>query len=328
MRRVRARAGVEAMGGRVDIIIVNWNSGGLLRACLASMTGAEPLAGMVDRLVVVDNASSDDSLRALPAGLPLTLMRNDRNRGFAAACNQGAAGSGTPWLLFLNPDTRALPGWLSRPLAALDRPDLADVGILGVRLLDEEGRVARRCARQPSPGRLLGAMLGLDRLLPGLVRPHFMTEWDHGDSRDVDQVMGAYFLVRRSAFEQLGGFDERYFLYYEDADFARRAAAAGWRSHYLAEAAIHHRGGGVTDQVKGRRLHQLLRSRNLFVAKWFGRGPALGLLLAALLVEPLPRLAAALARDGTRGAVATSEGYGRLWRELPAVLGAAWRAGR
>ena len=314
------------MSGRLDIVIVNWNSGDQLRRCLASLAACEPLDRLVDRLVVVDNGSTDGSAAGLPRGV--TLLANPANRGFAAACNQGAAGSRADFLLFLNPDTRALPGCLARPLEALERPDHADVGILGIQLLDGAGRVARSCARQPTGGRLLGAMLGLDRLLPGLLAPHFMTEWDHGDSRDVDQVMGAYFLVRRPLFERLAGFDERFFVYYEDVDLARRAAAAGWRCRYCAEAQIQHRGGGSSDQVKARRLFYMLRSRSLFAAKWLGRGAALAHLLATLLVEPLPRLAVALRRGGRRAAGDTMTGYALLWAALPGLLQAVWRGAR
>ena len=95
-------------------------------------------------------------------------------------------------------------------------------------------------------------MLGLSRLsphFPGL----FMRDWAHGDSRPVDHVMGAFTLMRRSLFDSLLGFDERFFMYLEDLDFSLRAGRAGWRSFYLAEARVYHKSGGTSEQIKGRR---------------------------------------------------------------------------
>src|SRR6185503_16033407 len=108
----------------------------------------------------------------------------------------------------------------------------------------------RTCARFPTPGRFFAKMLGLDRILPGIFPSHFMTEWDHATNREVDQVMGAFFLVRRSAYEALAGFDERFFVYFEEVDFALRARARGWSTYYLTQARAYHEGGGSTKQIR------------------------------------------------------------------------------
>src|SRR5205823_2091313 len=129
------------------------------------------------RITVVDNASSDgsaDGLNDLP--LPLAVVRNDSNRGFAAACNQAAADSDADLLLFLNPDTRLLPGSISRPVRAMLAPQNAAIGIVGVQLVDAKGKVTRTCARFLTPSMIARKIVGLDRFTRAPWLPHFMTD--------------------------------------------------------------------------------------------------------------------------------------------------------
>ena len=304
----------------LDIIVVNWNAGEQLRVCLSSALAADSTGFRLGRLVVVDNGSTDgsaDGIKALgPAVVPI---RNPDNRGFAAACNEGAAGSRADYLLFLNPDMRLLSDSLVEPIAFLERPENAWVGIVGIQLLDEGGAVRRSCARFPTAGRYLATTLGLDRLAPRLFPPHFMVEWDHGDNRSVDQVMGAFFLVRHSLFDRLTGFDERFFVYFEDVDFSLRAGREGWSSVYLAAARAYHFGAGTTEQAKARRLFYNLRSRVLYGYKYFGAIQATLLLLATLAVEPLMRIAWAIARAAPQEVKDTLMAYAMLFWALPEI---------
>lgn len=296
---------------RLDIVTVNWNAGPLLERCVRSVAAALVPGVALDRFVVVDNASADGSADGLeqigPAGL--IVLRNGENRGFAAACNQGAAGSRADWLLFLNPDTELDAGSLAPLGAWLARPEQAAVGVAGVRLTDEQGRTQRCCARAPTPWRLFGQAFGLDRLLPRLCPPHFMTEWDHEDTRPVDQTMGAFLVIRRDLFERLGGFDERFFVYYDDVDLCLEARRAGFAVTHFAGAAAYHKGGGTTDKVKATRLFYMWRSRLLFAAKHFGPAGRLAVAVAVLALEPAARLVRALLRrrrdeiDETLGAM-------------------------
>lgn len=302
----------------LDIIIVNWNSGVLLREAVASIT--EFGANVVSKVIVVDNHSSDDSLsgvEANAAGLPFSLhvIRNPTNMGFGAACNQGAKQAQSEYLLFLNPDTALFADTLSKALTYMQDPANARVGICGVQLLDEQGRISRSCARFPSARRFLAHALGLDRLFPQL--GHFMADWDHRQTRVVDQVIGAFFLVRRETFEALGGFDERFFVYFEEVDLSRRARDAGWRSVYLADAQAFHVGGGTSRQVKARRLFYSLRSRLLYSFKHFSWTGAMLVTFATLLVEPLSRTLLALLRGSWSGVKETWFAYGMLLRWLP-----------
>jgi hypothetical protein len=191
---------------------------------------------------------------------------------------------------------------VEKSVAFLDDPTHSDVGILGVQLADTEGRIQRCCARTPSISTLLLQRLFLDRLCPTLVLPHFQTDWDHLDTRPVDQVMGAFLLIRRALFEQLHGFDERYFLYYEDVDLCLSARRAGWQVVYFAGARAEHVGGGSTNAVKGRRLYHLAISRAEYAAKWHGRVAAFALIMLTLTFElPIRWLHAMVARSPQEG---------------------------
>jgi len=299
----------------VHVVIVNWNSGAQLRECLQSFAAVAD-DDVAARVTVIDNASTDGSSEGLEASMPLAVVRNADNRGFGAACNQGAAGSEADFLLFLNPDTRLMPGSFAEPVRYLRAHENERVGIVGIQLVDADGRVARNTARAPTAWSMVGNSVGFDRLAPRLFPPHFVTEWAHDQTRTVDQVMGAFFLVRRSLFEVLGGFDERFFVYYEDLDFSVRARAQGWQSVYLSTAQAFHRGQGTTEGATARRTFYFCRSRILYARKHFGALGALAVTLATLALEPLARLAAA-----PRSAGDTLRAFAMLWRDLPNLFG-------
>ncbi len=309
------------MANSLDIIIVNWNAGEQLRPCIDAIATADRHAVRVERTVVVDNTSTDGSVDTIGASdLNLVVLRNATNRGFAAACNQGAQGSTADYLLFLNPDTRIGRNALTDPIAFMEMDCNERVGIVGIQLVDSRGRVMPTCARFPTLGRFVTKMFGFDRVMPRTFPPHFMTEWDHGNTRSVDQVMGAFFLIRRLLFDALGGFDERFFVYFEEVDLALRARDRGWSTFYLSGVTSFHRGGGLTDQVKATRLFYSLRSRILYGFKHFGRWKGSLLMLASLFLEPLSRLAVAAARRSLTEMAETTQAYLRLFASIPREL--------
>jgi len=305
----------------IDIVLVNWNSGSQLRDAMASIAANH--GGLVGSVVVVDNKSSDDSLQDANFGnqeIPLDLVLNECNRGFGAACNQGAADGRSEYILFLNPDTRLFPGSLSIPLEFMERNENSGIGIAGIQLIDSTGAVSRSCARFPSTPLLLAQALGLNKLPWLRAWSQHMGEWDHAHDREVDQVIGAFFLIRRSLFESLGGFDERFFVYFEEVDISYRARQAGWRSVYLADAQAFHAGGGASEKVKAHRLFYSLRSRLLYASKHFSFISYWTLVGATLLIEPISRAVFSLARSGLEDLRNTLRGYVMLWRALPVVL--------
>ena len=309
----------------LDIIIVNWNSGTQLRRCLSSVSAAARDGVQLDRVVVVDNNSHDGSASELDSlHLPLQVIYNRDNLGFAKACNQGAEGSRADYLLFLNPDIQLLEASLRDPLRWMEMPEHRRIGVLGIQLVSESGEISRTCARFPTPGRLLLQSLGLDRLFPFLPLSHFMVKWNHGDSREVDQVMGAFFLVRREVFESIRGFDERFFVYYEDVDFAYRARKAGWLSYYYAQARAEHKGGGTTSQIKGRRLFYFLRGRILYCRKHFGLAAAIALLATTFFLEPVVRIMHCVWQRRSRAVEDVIQGYRMLWTSRKSLIELLW----
>jgi N-acetylglucosaminyl-diphospho-decaprenol L-rhamnosyltransferase len=306
----------------LDIVIVNWNTGAQLRECLHSILPASRASSFrLRQCVVVDNASVDGSADGFEnSKLPFKIIGNPENKGFAFACNQGAKGGAAEYILFLNPDTRLFPESLVKPLRFMAAKQNAQVGILGIQLVDERGDIQRNVACFPTPGSFIYQMLGLDRLWPRWFPPHFMTGWDHRDSREVDQVQGAFFLVRRKLFEALNGFDERFFVYFEDLDFAFRAKQRGWKSYYLSEPQALHHGGGASNQVKAKRLFYVLNSRSLYVAKHFGTSAARGVILATLGLEFWGRLGWCLLALSRQNFIETLRAYFMFIKNLPLLL--------
>ncbi|MGX5776455.1 glycosyltransferase family 2 protein [Methylorubrum zatmanii] len=305
------------MRAPLDVVIVNWNAGEQLRACLASLAASADAAAL--RVVVVDNASTDGSADGLDRpGLALTVLRNAENRGFARACNQGAALGRAEAILFLNPDTQVSRDGIAAARAALEADPRT--GIVGARLVDDEGRTHRTCARHPTGARLVAHTLFLDRLLPGRVPPHFLLDWDHAETRPVDAVMGAFLMIRRPLFERLGGFDERFFVYWEDADLCARAGAAGFAVCHAAAAEIRHRGQGTTEAVKDRRLFYFLRAQALYADKHHGRAAFLAVLAAAFAVNLPVRFGRAALRGSAQEAGAVIRAGRMLAGALPGLL--------
>jgi len=210
-----------------SVVIVNWNAGEALTACLASLA-ADPVAGRES--ILVDNASTDGSAAAARARHPVTrVIDTGRNLGFAAGANAGAAVARGDVVVFLNPDARVAPGAIGRLLDALrSTPGAA---IAGGGLVDERGRWQPGAARfAPLRHLLLDTTLGR---LPerGRQAPY-----------RVDWVYGTFMAVRRDLFTQLGGFDVRYFLYGEDLDLCYRASRLGMRTLHVPSARAVHAG--------------------------------------------------------------------------------------
>lgn len=227
----------------VAVIIVNYNAGDDLRLALKSV--ATECAGLDWQGVVVDNASSDGSASSVAAFSPrVSLLRNDVNAGFSRAVNQASAASSAPLLLLLNPDCQLRPGALSALRAVLDAEPACAVA--GPRILDPDGEVQGSARGDPD---MLTGMFGrtgeLRRLLPFLPAARRNVVVDEAiasgeTSRVVDWVSGACMLIRRAALERVGGFDERYFLYWEDADVCRRLRQRGYQIRYVPGAVATH----------------------------------------------------------------------------------------
>ena len=237
---------VSGASAVVDAVIVNYNAGPLLSRCVESLLQS----ALVRTVVVSDNASSDKSVDAvrklIPAGHHVVLRLNNANLGFGRACNIGFSLTQAPYILFINPDCIAQPGSVERLLNVLEQhPDMGMVGPLILNPDGSEQAGARRTT--PTVGRAFIKAFGLSRLAarfsggPGdfnLDSTVLPTE-----PSDVDAISGACMLVRRSAIEQVGLFDEGYFMHCEDLDWCMRFRLAGWRVVFVPDAVVMHEKG-------------------------------------------------------------------------------------
>lgn len=226
------------MNADISTIIVNYNAGAFLRNCVDSLLNS-PLE---IEIIVVDNASTDGSLNALN-NLPLKLIKNPVNIGFAAACNKGAQVASADFLLFLNPDCSFLPGTLVSLLEAIRKDER--VGMVGGLLANSDGSEqggARRAV--PTPWRSFVRAFGLARFSnrwPRLFFDFYLNKQPlPEDSIEVEAISGACMMVRREAMVEVGEWDEAYFLHCEDLDWCMRFRQKGWRILFIPSAQINH----------------------------------------------------------------------------------------
>jgi N-acetylglucosaminyl-diphospho-decaprenol L-rhamnosyltransferase len=278
----------------VSIVIVNWNSGPLLERCIRSLL--EHAAGC--EIVVVDNDSKDNSIVfAGRTGLQPKLIRNPENAGFAAACNQGWRSSTGELILFLNPDTEALPGATAK--LAENFGGKPGIWAAGGRLLDEAGnqQAGFNLRSFPSLAAAAAELLLLDEIWPRnrWTRRYRMTDWDYDSPGDVDQPAAACLMARRSRLEQLDGFDERFRpAWFEDVDLCKRMRDAGGRIVYEPGARfLHHGGASLSSLGKEEFLRYYHANQIRYFDKHCGRAAAIRLrrlVIAGLRLRALLRI--------------------------------------
>jgi N-acetylglucosaminyl-diphospho-decaprenol L-rhamnosyltransferase len=283
---------------------VSYNTRELLLACLASIDAQTVLPHEV---IVLDNNSADGSADAVASEHPgVRLIRSAVNLGFAAGVNEAARHASGEWLLLLNPDVVVLDAAIDRLVAfARQRPEH---GLYGGRTLTPGGVVdPSSCWAAPSLWSLTAFALGLSTLLPQsrVFNPEAMPGWDRDTVREVDIVTGCLLLCRRSTWSALGGLDERYWMYAEDADLSYRARRIGLRPVIFPEAAILHASGASTSS-HGRRIAMVLRGRVTYHRLLWSRpgaDVAVLLLLAGVALRAAgARLSPGQAKDGAAGA--------------------------
>jgi N-acetylglucosaminyl-diphospho-decaprenol L-rhamnosyltransferase len=301
---VTSRAGARSDGGApasdlsVAVVVVNYESGPALARCVEGFR-AEGAA----ELVIVDNGSTDGSVAALCRRFPdVEVLVPGRNLGYGAAANRGAAATSAPLLLVCNPDLEVRPGLLSALAEAVDsHPSCALAGPL-IRTPGGD--------RYPSARRFPSLVDAAGHALLGIFVPdnRFTRSYQQPDldacadgTCTVDWVSGACFLVRRSAFEQVGGFDEAYFMYAEDVDLCWRLGRADWTVAYVPSAEVTHLQGISTDRRPFRMIAEHHRSLWRFAARstegWrrallplvaMGIATRAGLACLARIVRPRP----------------------------------------
>lgn len=289
---------------QTDVVIVSYNSRDHLREAV------EPLSRLSDvEVIIVDNASADGSLDAV-SDLAVTLLPQPDNRGFAHGCNIGWREGSAPFVLFLNPDAELDETSLRRLVCEVNGDE--GVGAAGPRILESDGTLDFSQRRFPRLRSTYAQALFLHRLAP-------QAPWSDELVRDPaayeqpgspDWISGACLLVRRSALERLGGFDERFFLYCEDLDLCRRLRDDGIQIRYVPDAVCVHAGGASAPRPA--LLPVLAESRLRYARKYLSRRAAaferLGIGLGALTHAALARGGAQARRGHLRAFARAARG--------------------
>jgi N-acetylglucosaminyl-diphospho-decaprenol L-rhamnosyltransferase len=300
----RSDLAAPAAAPDVSIVLVNYNTGYLFNRMFAALDAAR--ASVNIEVLVVDNASTDNSLQILRNQYPFVeLIENATNVGFGRANNQAMLRVRGRYVLLLNTDAFVAPDTLEKTVAFMNTN--ASCGILGVKLIGGDGTLQPSCRYFPTPWNVFLQRSGLSRLFPNHRLVDDMT-WDHASIRQCDWVPGCYYLVRSEVIRQVGLFDPRFFLYYEEIDHCRAVRAAGWQVVYYPFTEVVHIGGesANTDNAIttiGRQISTLqIESELLYFRKYYGvTGLTIGVVLS-LLADVLSVLKSLLRRFDFRGA--------------------------
>jgi GT2 family glycosyltransferase len=243
----------------VSAIIVNWNGGKFLQSCIA--TPYRELGGPLREIIVLDNASSDQSVESVQHAFPaVAIVRTGGNLGFAKANNLGILASQSECVLLMNNDAVARPGSIDSLVAVMEQDDR--IGIVGPQLRNPDGSLQLSYGRFPSVFGVVGGLRirKVDRYYEGT---------GYENPHDVDWMTGACLLVRRRMLEEIGLLDERFFFNYEDVDLCKRAHDRGWRCVYTPDASVMHQkaGSSVNPEMKERILLEKRRSQLIYYRK-------------------------------------------------------------
>ena len=284
----------SSAGDRVSAVIVHYRTPTETAASARAVAETAPAV----EIVVVDNASGDDVGERLAREVPQArVVAEPANRGYGAACNRGARETERPYLFLLNSDACVRPEAIGALVEALESD--AGAAAAGPRLTGPDGALQSSIRLLPTPWRIFCESSGLAFLAGGRApfSGHAATRQDHSALRAVEALMGAALLVRRTAFEEAGGFDESFFLYAEETDLMARWRDAGWRLLYVPEAEVVHGGGrSGGDRLFGQLHASLVR----YVEKHHGRLAA-RVSAAALDAGAALRYAVAGLTPGRRG---------------------------
>jgi len=305
----------------IDIIIVNRNSGELLRECISSIVSAGKNSFILSKICIVDDLSTDNSLENIRnIKLPIHIIKNSVRSGYGASCNSGARECKGDYLLFLNTDVILKNDSIAIPIQFFEKSENENVAILGIQQHDKSGNIQRNCSRFPTASTFLFKTFGLNKIIPSIFPGAMMVEWDHLKTRQVDQIMGSVMFMRRSIFDKLGGYDERFFVYYEDLDLSLRTKNLGFKSIFLGNVSAYHIEGYTAHKVWKESVFLNLRSRIIYAYKHYYFFPALIVTLTSLIIEPIIRILWSILRLSIKDAVIYTQSAVILWMNFPFVV--------
>jgi GT2 family glycosyltransferase len=249
----------------LSFIIVSWNAKRHLLNCLNSLQRCA--AGLEYEILVVDNASGDGSAEAVREGFPqVKLICNSANVGFARANNQALREAKGSYLLLVNSDIEVLPDCLQVLVTEIGRRQR--VGVIAPRILNGDRTLQASCYRFPKLWRAAAEAVGLHRFFPSLVY------CSHEHCAPVEALNGCFLMVRREAFAQVGGLDERFFMYAEDIDWCKRFSDCGWDLVYVPEAQVIHYGGQSSANAPVRFYLEMQKANRQYYMKHGGLAAA------------------------------------------------------
>ena len=253
----------------LSIIIVNYNTSKLIIQALNSVYKNSKNINF--EIIVVDNASKDDSVEMIKKHFPqVILIQNNENLGFSKANNIAIKRSIGEYILLLNSDTIVMEDTLEKMIKYMN--DNPDVGASGCKVVLPDGSLDKACKRSfPTPQNALYNALKLDRLFPQskVFGEYNLTYLDENEIHDVDCLVGAFMMVRREVIEQVGLLDEDFFMYGEDIDWCYRIKQAGWRIVYYPKTKIIHYKGGSSKKKNTKIIYEFHRAMYLFFEKHY-----------------------------------------------------------
>ena len=288
----------------VSFVIVSWNAKDYLVQCLQKIKESRTDLTITSEVIVVDNDSSDGSPEAVEQDFPeVNLIRSGGNYGFAKGNNIGIEAAQGRYLFLINSDVDLIEGCLEKMVAFMDQNPKA--GMASPKILNADGSLQPNCRKLPSLWNTFTRALALDALFPKseFFAGSFMNWWKHDESKTVGILSGCFWVIRREALEQVGGLDERYFMYSEDVDWCKRFSDANWEVWLNIEAQAIHYGGGSSSNAPVRFYLEMQRSKMQYWRKHYGLPKVLAIgsitLLHQLLRLP-PLLALYLLKPSKR----------------------------
>lgn len=247
---------------KISIIIVSWNVKDLLKKCLQSLIKYGEDFDL--EIFVIDNASTDGTTWMMKNDFPeINFLPNKENAGFAKANNQGIKRATGDYVLLLNPDTEIFADTLANSVKFME--ENKDCGIMGCKMVYRNGTLQPSVRRFPRFWPVLLMFLKIPKIFPKLksIQRYLATDFNYEKTQPVDQVMGAFMFISRPALEKIGLLDERFFVWFEEVDFCRRAWNSGYKVMYYPGAKIIHYGGQSFGQ------QQLVQNQwNFFSSAW------------------------------------------------------------
>ena len=252
----------------IGIIITTYNSETTIKECLNSIKKIN--RRIKKEVIIVDNASTDNTLTIINHKKGVNIIKNEKNVGYSKANNHGAKKAKAEYLLFLNPDTRANKSTVQTMLEFMERNK--DVGAATCKVMLQNGRLDKACRRSfPTPWNIFCHLTHLDRVFPHskILSRYNLTYIPEEKTIEVDSIVGAFFLVRREAFEEVGGWDEDYFLFGEDIDLCYKLKERGWKIVYYPKTTIIHQKGSSTFMHTKKKLNKDEKERRAEAIKHF-----------------------------------------------------------